>query len=70
MIETYQSITGVYDRDIATGLFKLRKDSNTRGQWYQIFKEWPRLDVRKHSYFFRVTDPWNRLPTMWLRHQQ
>ena len=40
----------------------LRKDSNTRGQQNKIFKERPRLEVKKHSFFFRVTDPWNSLP--------
>ena len=29
MIETYKIIIGVYDRDVTTGLFNLRIDSNT-----------------------------------------
>ena len=62
MIETYTIITVVYDRDVATGLFNLRKDSNPRGQQYKIFKEWPRLEVSKHSFFFRVIDLSNCLP--------
>ena len=62
MIETYMIITGVCDRDVTTGLFNLRKDSNSRGQRYKIFKERPRVEVRKHSFFFRVTDMWNSLP--------
>ena len=62
MIETYKIITRVYDRDVTTGLFSLRKPSNTRGQQYKIFKEWLRLEVRKHSFFFQVTDSWNSLP--------
>ena len=62
MIETYKIITGVYDRVVTTGLFNLRKDSNTRGQWYNIFNKRPRLEVRKPSFFFRVTHPWNSVP--------
>ena len=49
MIETYKIIIGVYDRDVTEGLF-LRKDSNTRGQRYKISKEWPRLEVKKHTF--------------------
>ena len=36
-------------------MFNLRKDIR------QIFKERPRNEVRKHSFFFQVTDPWNSL---------
>ena len=36
MIEPYNIITEVYDRDATTGLFNLRKHSNTRGQQYKI----------------------------------
>ena len=50
MIETYKTITGVYDRDVATGSFNLRIDSKPRGQWYKIFKERPRFEVRKRSF--------------------
>ena len=32
-------------------------------QRYKIFKEWPRLEGRKHSFFFSVTDLWNSLPS-------
>ena len=34
MIETYKIITGVYNRDVTTGLFNFRKDSK-----YKTFKE-------------------------------
>ena len=66
MIETYKIITGVYDhdRDVTTGLFNVRKDSNTRGQRHKIFKEQP-LEVRKPTVIaiiFLMTHPWNRLP--------
>ena len=47
-IQTYKIITGIYDKVVTTGLFNLRKDSNTRGQWYKIVGERPRLEVRKH----------------------
>ena len=48
MIATSKIITGLSDKDVTTGLFNLRRDSNTRGQWNKIFKERPRLEVRKH----------------------
>ena len=53
MIETYTIITGVYDRDVTTGLFNLRINSNTRDQWYQIFKERSRLEVKKTDLSFK-----------------
>ena len=52
----------VYDRDFVTDLFDLRLDSNTRDQRYKIFKERPRLEVRKRSFFVQVKDPWNSRP--------
>ena len=55
MIDIYKIITGVYDRDVTTGLFNLRIDIN-------IFKERPRLEVGKYSFFFQVIDLWNSLP--------
>ena len=39
-------------------LFNLKIDSNTRVKRYKILKERPRLEVRKYSFFFQVTDPW------------
>ena len=62
MIETYKIIAGIYDRDVTPGPFNLRIDSNTRGQLLKIFKERPRLDIRKRSVFFQVTDPRNSFP--------
>ena len=54
-------LTGKYDKDITEGFFKLRQDSDTRGHSLKIFKERPRLESRKHSFAFRVADPWNSL---------
>ena len=48
-------------------MFNLRKDSNPRGQRNKIFKERPTLEVRKHSFFFRVTDPWNSVSNQVVR---
>ena len=62
MIETHKTITGTYDRDVTINLFNLRIDSKARGQWYTIFKERPRLEVRKHSFLSSVTDPRSSLP--------
>ena len=39
MIETYHMSTGVYDKDVTTGLFNLRIDNYITGQWYKILKE-------------------------------
>ena len=61
MIETYKILTGKYDKDVTEGFFKLRQDSDTRGHSLKIFKERPRLESRKHSFAFRVADPWNSL---------
>ena len=44
MIEIYKIVTEVNERDGTTYLFNLRIDSNTRSQWYKIFKE----RLRKH----------------------
>ena len=52
MIQPFKSITGVYANDVTTELFNLRKERNTRGQRYKIFKEHPRLEVRKHPFVF------------------
>ena len=44
-------------------MFNMSIVSEIRGRWYNIFKGMPSLGVRKHSFlFFRVTDPWTRLP--------
>ena len=61
MNETYKILTGKYDKDVTEGFFKLRQDSDTRGHSLKIFKERPRLESRKHSFAFRVADPWNSL---------
>ena len=50
MIETYRIIPAVYDMDVTMGLFNLRIDGNTRGQWYKITKE--RADVRTQNTYF------------------
>ena len=61
MIETDKILTGKYDKDVTEGFFKLRQDSDTRGHSLKIFKERPRLESRRHSFAFRVADPWNSL---------
>ena len=62
MIETFKLIIGVYDKDVTIWLFNLRIESNTRGQRCKIFKERPIREVRRDSFFFRLTGPWNSLP--------
>ena len=44
------------------GVFNLRIDNNNRDQRYKTFKQRPRLEVRKHSLFYPMSDPWNSLP--------
>ncbi len=50
-----------YDFDPTT-LFKLRKDSVTRGNDQKLYKQRSRLNIRKYSFTHRVVDVWNSLP--------
>lgn len=61
MIEMYKILTGKYDEQVAN-FIPLRKDSNTRGHNLKLYKERPRLDVRKYSFTQRTVDIWNDLP--------
>ena len=50
--EIHKIITGVSDSDLTMGLFNIKVGGDTGSQPYKIFKERPRLDVRKHLFFF------------------
>jgi len=60
MIEMYKIATGIYDQEVTSNLLKFNT-TNTRGHDYKIQKERPRLNLRKHSFFYRVVNPWNYL---------
>lgn len=61
MIETFKILNDKYDFDPTT-LFKLRKDSVTRGNDQKLYKQRSRLNIRKYSFTNRVVDVWNSLP--------
>jgi hypothetical protein len=45
-----------------TSFFKIINDSRTRGHNFKIYKQSCCLEVRKHSFAYRVVDIWNNLP--------
>ncbi len=49
MVETFKIVSGVYDRDVCEGLFKMQ-GLETRGHRKKIFKQRERLDIRKYSF--------------------
>ena len=62
LIEVYKILAGKCDPDACSDFIKLRGDSTTRGSSLKIFKERPRLDIRKYSFPHRIVDIWNKLP--------
>ncbi|XP_077977758.1 uncharacterized protein LOC144433325 [Glandiceps talaboti] len=58
LIEMFKIMTGVYDRRVTEGLFKISKLHQTRGHSIKVEKKCCRLEVRKN--FF--TQGWNNLP--------
>ncbi len=62
MVETFKVMNCVYDRSVSEGLFMKQDESVTRGHEKKIFKQRPRLDIRKHSFCNRVVNSWNSLP--------
>ena len=62
LIEVYKILTEKYDAEVCEGFIQLRNDDRTRGHTHKIFKNRPRLDVRKFSFPHRIVDVWNDLP--------
>ena len=61
LIETYKIASGKYDLEVSDILTFIGNIA-TRGHRYEMYKKRPRLDVRKYSFCYRVTDVWNQLP--------
>ena len=61
LIETYKIASGKYDPEVSD-ILTFTENTATRGHKYKLFKKRPRLDVRKYSFCYRVTDVWNQLP--------
>ena len=60
MIQVYKIFTGS-DRIEAQKLFP-EHDTHTRGHKWKIFVRRPNLELRKHSFCYRVVRDWNSLP--------
>ena len=61
MIEVYKLLNNHYYYD-STQLLKLREGNTTRGNTMKLYKQRPRIDIRKYSFSHRVVDAWNSLP--------
>ena len=61
MIEVYKLLNNHYYYD-STQLLKLREGNTTRGNTMKLYKQRPRIDIRKYSFSHRVVDVWNSLP--------
>ena len=57
----YKIIFKLVDIDV-NEFFTLAEHVSTRGHRYRVHSKRYRVDVRKHSFVLRVTDPWNSLP--------
>ena len=53
-------MSGKYDPDACEGLIVRREGERSTGHPHKIFKERPRLDIRKYGFPHRVVDLWNR----------
>ena len=60
LIEVFKIMTGKYDPEVCEGLIVRREGERSTGHPHKIFKERPRLDIRKFSFPHRVVDLWNR----------
>jgi hypothetical protein len=61
MIEMFKLTHGIYDQQVSQDFLCLQP-SRARGHPYNVYKQGCRLNVRKYSFRFRVTDQWNNLP--------
>ena len=63
MIDVFKVTHSIYDPEASKGLLDREKKSvNNRGHEYKINKKGCRLDIRLHSFTYRVVDQWNNLP--------
>ena len=61
LIELYQMINNIYDKDISL-CFNFAPCTVTRGSSKKIFVQHCKYDLRKHYFLNRVTHLWNGLP--------
>ena len=62
MIETFKILTGIYDKRVASDMFKISETHITRGNAMKLCKDRSNKDIRKYSFNQRVIDIWNSLP--------
>jgi hypothetical protein len=62
MIEAYKIITGKYDTTLRHDSIRFNQHQ-TRGHKYKLEKPFARTNLRKYSFFHRIVDPWNNLPS-------
>ena len=62
MIQVFKLVNNMYDYD-STNILTFRDNSITSGnEKKKLFKQRPRIDLRKYSFTNRVVDLWNSLP--------
>ena len=62
LLLTYQLLHNLLDYDWRN-ILTLAPSDRTRGHPLKLAKFHSRLDVRRHSFAFRVVTPWNNLPS-------
>ena len=66
MLEVYKVLSGHYNEEVChfLPLYKdfIQNPHRVRGHTKKLLKKKPRLELRKHSFSFRVMDIWNNLP--------
>ena len=60
LIEVYKIMSGKCDSECCEDLINRREGERSTGHPLKIFKERPRLDLRKYGFPHRVVDFWNR----------
>ena len=60
LIQVYKIMSGKCDREVCEGLIVRREGERSSGHPLKIFKERPKLDIRKYGFPHRVVDLWNK----------
>ena len=61
MIEIFKLTSGIYDTSLPP-IFKMNKDTITRGHSKKIYSQRANKNIRKNFFTFRTTQTWNNLP--------
>lgn len=75
MVETYKIINGAYDSKVCEGLFEHQTGVVTWGHIREIYKQRLRLNIKKHTFYYRLVNNWNNLPDIvinlpwWMQYQ-